>query len=163
MLCGLPYSGKSTFVQTTQFKDWNIVSSDNILLQIAKELNSTYDDIYARKYKDAEAQMNTELSVYTRNRENIVLDRTHLSVASRNKMIEKVGRRTYSFIAIYFPKVSPKTLQDRMTKRKNQHVPISVIESMEMSYTLPGYGEGFDWVTSADNFIKTNSVMEFRK
>lgn len=67
ILCGIPCSGKSTYVQKLRtLKYWEnsvVLSTDNYIEQRARELNKTYNDIFKETIKEATHNLQKELDL----------------------------------------------------------------------------------------------------
>jgi predicted kinase len=143
-LIGLPASGKSTFIKQEKFKNFKVLSSDNILDQIAKDNNTTYDKIFKDHIKIADQQFRQEFQDAIKNKENIIIDRTNLNPKSRQKLLDQIPD-SYEKIAIIF-EISEAEQTIRLNKRAKEEgktIPPEVIKNMKQSYVPPSKEEGF--------------------
>lgn len=149
ILIGLPGSGKSTWVEkllaSNSGNDFVVVSSDDILENIAKEKNLTYSDVYKEYIGIATSKMKENFRNALINKKNIVWDQTNMSKKKRKGILSELGNDYYK-IAVDFsinPSILKKRLKDRAEKT-GKHIPWSVIESMGSNYNPPSKEEGFD-------------------
>ena len=134
--CGIPGSGKSTFLKKYVKKDESIVSRDEIrfiLLKEGEEYFSHEEDVFNRFVNIIAEFINSGLNVYA--------DATHLNKASRDKLIhalKKVGCEPSSIEAIYFD-VPLKVCLERNEKRyeTKAYVPRGVIRRMFYQLEFP--------------------------
>ena len=134
--CGIPGSGKSTFLKKYVKKDESIVSRDEIrfiLLKEGEEYFSHEEDVFNRFVNIIAEFINSGLNVYA--------DATHLNKASRDKLLyalKKVGCEPSSIEAIYFD-VPLKVCLERNEKRyeTKAYVPRGVIRRMFYQLEFP--------------------------
>ena len=132
-MIGTPCSGKSTYIDNI-LSDCEIISTDDIIEQIAKENNSTYSEMF-EKFKNAVSE-----------NKDIVIDRTNMTVKSRKRFLSNLTKN-YTKYAISFD-VSKETIMERNDKRfkeTGKHIPENVIDSMIKSFQQPTKEEGFDY------------------
>ena len=148
MLIGVPGSGKSTWI--TRFgtdSQHVVISTDNILEQIAQDTNKTYDEVF-HHIKDAEKTMWQDFDRYSREQhETIIVDRTNLSIKSRKRFIDIVKARGYSIEAIVFTTPDSAEWNRRSANRPGKTIPSSILASMVTNYKIPTKDEGFDKIT----------------
>lgn len=134
--CGIPGSGKSTFLKKYVKKDESIVSRDEIrfaLLKDGEEYFSHEEEVFKHFVNIITEFINSGLNVYA--------DATHLNKASRDKLLyalKKVGCEPSSIEAIYFD-VPLKVCLERNEKRyeTRAYVPRGVIRRMFYQLEFP--------------------------
>lgn len=144
ILVGCPASGKSTWTKRLK-GSVTIVSRDDIRFNLVKE-NEYYfskeKQVFNKFINDAEAAFNAGV-------QNVVLDATHVSVASRRKTLNTIAARNIkaNIIAVYF-----ETTVDGCLKRNElragtrSFVPESAIRNMHSQLTKPTLDEGFNHI-----------------
>lgn len=146
MLIGLPGSGKSTWRSTylaSAARPAVTVSSDDMIEQFGAKQGLTYSQAWDMvDFKAIDRQVH-ELFVNALGQgEDIILDRTNMSVKSRNRFLSKVPSH-YEKVAIVFD-VDDAILHERLTKRAEQTgkvIPPAVVATMKASYAAPTEAE----------------------
>jgi predicted kinase len=145
MLVGLPGSGKSTYIaQLKKHKNYVVISTDDILEQIAKDSGISYSDAFNSYYKESEKKMFIHLRQAINKKQNIIIDQTNMTVGSRSRKLGLVPN-SYTKIAVVFS-VDSAELQRRLDNREKEtgkRIPSSVIKSMREAYQEPTKSEGF--------------------
>lgn len=153
VLCGPPGCGKTTFRQR-KLPKWGLVSSDAILMDIAKKRELTYTQAFESYINHASSVFLDALATYTMFQRPIILDRTHTTVESRAITLSRL--KGYRTIAVYFPAMENEQLISRIAEREfqtGQGVPSHVVKEMNARYKYPTIEEGFDAVVSANEFV----------
>ena len=155
MLCGLPGTGKSTYIKLLNQqlrgydkRDATVISSDNILELIGNEYGLIYNDIFGDiSYSFAERMMyKVAEKVFEREDRTIVWDQTNLTVKSRAKKLAMVPEHYWKEAIIFNP---PLDHHDRLRKRaltEGKLIPWDVLASMNSRFVKPTHAEGFDSV-----------------
>lgn len=143
MLIGVPASGKSTWRE--QFFETNramIISTDDILEDIAATQNKTYNDVFKDNIKFATKQMDVHMRVALESKMDIVWDQTNLTVKSRKGKLDKVPEH-YEKIAVVF--LTPEDAEwQRRLDRPGKSIPQNILMGMRDSMQFPDPEEGFD-------------------
>ena len=93
MLIGIPGVGKSTWIEKFFQDECFVVSTDNIIQEIADETNSTYDDVFSKYIKVADRMMWESFDKFIEGLYNpIIIDRTNLSIKSRSKFFDRLNK-----------------------------------------------------------------------
>lgn len=143
MMCGIPGSGKSTYV-ATNFPDATVISRDAIRFALLKE----GDDYFA--YEDTVLQIfYTEIqNAIDNDKENdIIIDATHLTPKARAtclKELKNLNKVNLVALSIEVPLAIALYRNDKRTGRAR--VPDTVIRNMYKSYQIPTVEEGFNEV-----------------
>ena len=153
MMCGIPCSGKSTYIRrgvenTDYFDEYVILSTDNYIENIAKENNTTYNEIFQDVIEEATVKMYQDLDLAIQRGKSIIWDQTNLSKKTRKKKLKKIpGEYTKTAIIL------PLTLEEafiRNSQRANKFIARSVIHRMYHQFELPTEDEGFDVIMTHD-------------
>ena len=159
MLCGIPGSGKSTWAQTHINKisdDVKYVSRDIIRFSIVKE-----DEEYFSHENEVFKQFVEEIKDGLANHKDTIADATHLSKASRSKLLRNLGSSLkeckINIIAIRTPlEIALERNEER--KGTRSYVPRGVIRRMKSQYEIPSEEEGFDKIIFYD---ETNPSVQY--
>ena len=143
IMVGLPGTGKSTHVKRYALPDAVILSTDNIIEKRCEFEGLTYSQGFKLFIDDATKQFNAELAQALKDRKNIMVDRTNLTVNSRHKLLARVPK-DYKKYAMYVP--IPEDWSTRLANRPGKCIPDSVISTMMMDFQMPTLDEGFDAV-----------------
>lgn len=158
ILCGPSGSGKSTLRhEMTRESTYVVLSTDDILMQIAEHDNMTYQEAYAEHSKLTEKQFQEKFRWAMSKGLDIIVDRTNLTPEKRASFItalSETGR--YEIIAcapaLDFSKSEDRAvLLDRARDRRDRGEPMPghvIVQQME-AYVPPTLDEGF------------NSIREF--
>lgn len=158
VLCGLPASGKSTWIENDfrnfwypdedlniSWKDFVILSTDNIIDEYAKSVGKTYDEVFNDYIKIAEKIFLSRFDEAVKEGKNIIVDRTHLNVNSRAKTLSKFNSN-YVVTAIAFKTPDFKEHKRRLDNRPGKTIPDHVMTAMTKNASLPSIDEGFTFV-----------------
>jgi predicted kinase len=143
MLIGVPGAGKSTWIRSQEWHaDTVLISSDNIIEDIAQQRGITYDDAYSGLIDDATKIMLSEVRAAVAAGRNIVWDQTNTSVKSRREKLRML--KGYYVVAVMFPTPEPEELERRLASRPGKTIPRHVMECMTTHLAAPTLAEGFD-------------------
>lgn len=148
MLVGVPASGKSTWIEKEFQGECSIISTDNIIQDLADDDGKTYNDVFQKYIKVAEAMMWKEFdSVVSNGCYPIVIDRTNMTVKSRGKFFERLKNfhrnHGYEIEAVIFNTPDETEWNRRLNSRVDKTIPQNVLHSMVASYQEPTVSEGF--------------------
>lgn len=159
VMVGLPGLGKSTLVEKERAIYAGIdmpvfvYSTDDLIEAAAKELGSTYNEVFETMIKSVTEAANASLDVAVKNRQDIIWDQTNLGVGKRRKIINRMRQAGYQVRCVCI--VPPESghisdLKDwkyRLANRPGKTIPDEVLTNMYRSFTLPTVEEGFDMIT----------------
>ena len=141
LLCGLPCSGKSTFIKNCgvlEYSDASIISRDDILM----ELSNTDD--YQKAWKSADQEkvnlvLEERFIKAVHQRKDVIVDMTNMSRKSRNKFTCRVPKKEYGSKCILFATGLDEITRRNIKRREetNKFIPKEVYLNMERSFTLP--------------------------
>ena len=143
MMCGVPGSGKSTYV-TTNHPDAIVVSRDVIRFALLKE----GDDYFA--YEDTVLQIfyaEIQNAIDSDSEQDIIRDATHLTPKARATCLQNLknlDKVNLVALSIEVPLAIALYRNDKRTGRAR--VPDTVIRNMYKSYKIPTVEEGFNEV-----------------
>lgn len=144
MLIGIPYSGKSTFVENYfKYKQYTILSTDSFIETKARLLDKNYSEIFKETIAEATEYMHKQLHYALSNNLDIIWDQTNLASKTRKQKLLLLPD-TYTKIGCVFETPSYEELVSRRASRKEKNIPLEVIENMKKTFELPSLEEGFD-------------------
>jgi predicted kinase len=144
MLVGIPTAGKSTFSNDKKYKDYVRVSSDDILQEVAKERQQSYNTVFKGNIRFAQIAMMKVLRKAIEDGKSIIWDQTNLTKKQRRDKLKYIPDY-YKKTAVYFV-VSLETALKRNTQRPGKVIPPEILERMIKEYELPTNEEGFDTI-----------------
>lgn len=151
MLCGIPTSGKSTYVEKLKKLDyWEnsvVLSTDNYIEKQAQRMGMTYNQIFDDVIDDATRELELQFNMAKDKGKDIIWDQTNLSVKTRRKKLSKLPSY-YRRSAVYF-EVSLEEALERNKHREGKFIPESILKRMWHQFEIPICNEGFDYVEKA--------------
>jgi predicted kinase len=142
ILIGLPASGKSTYREECHGNRM-VISTDDIIEDIADRYGFNYNDIFKSAFKFAEQVFWDDFKVAIEDGEDIIIDRTNLSVKSRSKFLSRLIENNYEVTAVIFPTPELSEWNRRLDSRPGKTIPADVLENMMASFEVPTLEEGF--------------------
>jgi predicted kinase len=162
ILCGLPGCGKSTLrnkllqfdsdeiadclsVADRSTLKFDVISSDDFIEQKSKDRGITYSQGFRLFVDQAEKHVFEQLRNADKN--NIIVDRTNLSVKSRRRVFSALTKH-FNKIAVYFD-IPYEVIDRRVAERAlsaGKNIPAGVLDTMQRSYVYPSVDEGFNQV-----------------
>ena len=148
-LIGVPASGKSTWVKNQDWADnCVVVSTDEFVEDYAKEVGSTYSDVFV-DYMPTAVKLMADKVVRAREAgKDIIWDQTSTTVKSRARKFNML--RDYEHIAVVFKTPEHTELMRRLFSRPGKDIPDHVIYSMIGSWEDPTEEEGFSQIWFAN-------------
>ena len=161
-MVGLPAMGKSTLVKSERaiYKGIDfpvfVYSTDDLLEAAAKDLGSTYDEVFETMIKSVTEAANASLDVAVKKRQDIIWDQTNLGVKKRAKIINRMKQAGYQVRCVCI--IPPESDYDgdkedwvhRLANRPGKTIPQHVLSNMIDSFVVPTVDEGFDMITFYD-------------
>lgn len=145
LLCGIPYSGKSTLAKKDSvLSKLSCLSSDAIILAKAEQHGTTYDKIFLESIKEAEKEFFKQVNEHFDAGKSFVIDRTNGNPKTRRKLCQKAKEQGYRAVCIYFEPPSDEEIERRIAMRKNQSLSLQRVQAFKNSFVLPTLDEGFD-------------------
>lgn len=166
ILVGLPYSGKSTYLnsipdrtyakaeQDLRANQWHILSTDYLIDQLCAEQGLTYQQGFEQFIKQATRTYNDCLDAAIKLKRHIIVDRTNVTSSGRKQLIAQVRTVNPDAViqAIVFqPKMSLEQWLQRISKRTERVVPFNVLIGMANRFEMPTTEEGFDHVITKNS------------
>jgi predicted kinase len=142
-LVGVPGSGKSTWFEKTQVGQ--LISSDEIIESVAAEYEMSYNEVFQDLIKFADKAMWRNLELCAQDQEDVVIDRTNLTVKSRKRFMNFL--KGYEFEAFVFPTPEETEWRRRLDSRPGKTIPAHVLVSMLKNFESPTEKEGFSKIT----------------
>lgn len=155
ILIGAPAAGKSTWVQKQFQCECHVLSTDNIIEELADAMGKTYDEIFSDYIKVAEKMFWEDFDRHvSEGYSPIFIDRTNMSIKSRARIFNRLQqwhrRHGYTVSAVVFSTPDPVEHERRLVSRPGKTIPKDVVESMIESYEMPIYKEGFNNICLAE-------------
>ncbi len=142
VLVGVPGSGKSTWVKNQEWaNDCVIVSTDEFVEDYAKEVGSTYNEVFD-DYMPTAVKLMAEKVVRAREAgKDIIWDQTSTTVKTRARKFNMLP--DYYAIAVVFKTPEAEELAKRLASRPGKNIPDHVMRSMTKYFEMPTEDEGF--------------------
>jgi predicted kinase len=150
MLIGIPCSGKSTWLQSQDLAQAQILSTDNWVEHFAQLNNVTYTEIFKRVIGEATRLMKEDLRKAIQNQHTIFWDQTNGTAKIRADKLRQIPI-TYRKVAVYFPTPDDQELDRRLKSRVGKQIPANVVWGMKSSLQPPDLSEGFDEIIVVNN------------
>ena len=145
LLCGIPYSGKSTSAgKYPVLSGLPCLSSDAIILAKAEQQGTTYDRIFFESIKDAEKTFQNQVTAHFEAGKPFIIDRTNGTPDTRRKLCQTARKYGFRTVCIYFEPPSDEEIRKRIAMRKNQTLSLQRVLAFKNSFVLPTLDEGFD-------------------
>jgi len=148
MLCGIPTSGKSTYVEKLKkipyWENAVVLSTDSYIEKQAQRLGRTYNEIFDDVIDDATRELELEFNEAKNDGRDIIWDQTNLTVKTRRKKLSKLPS-WYHRGAVYFEITLEEALKRNET-REGKFIPESIIKRMYHQFEIPTMTEGFEYV-----------------
>lgn len=149
LMCGIPGSGKSTYLKTRFSQSSRVISRDEIRFSMVKE-----DEEYFSKEKAVYAEFIRQIKEALETNTEVFADATHLNETSRAKTLRSLGKSLkdveVNVIWVRVP-VEVAIQQNENRKGTRSYVPKSVIRRMHSQVTPPTKEEGFDHIYVFEN------------
>lgn len=146
MLAGIPTSGKSSFVKKLmrfpQWQDVVVLSTDNYIERVAKDNDTTYNEIFSDVIDEATRQLEISLNEAKDKGKDIIWDQTNLTPKTRKKKLSRFSS-SYKRTCVYF-KIELEEALIRNKQRKGKFIPENVLTQMYEQFQIPTLAEGFD-------------------
>lgn len=149
ILCGLPASGKSSYVESLP-DDVIVISRDNLLEKVAAHRGITYDEAFHLQMNDAtvkqeiDQELNKTIQHAKSTISNVVIDMTNLSKKSRRRWIGQFGKHYRKECILFLTGISEITNRNEIRSTTGKSIPDNVYLHMMKSFNLPMYSEGLD-------------------
>lgn len=154
VMVGLPGSGKTTYSKE-YFPDYQRLSSDDLLEEIARRSGKTYNEVYKSHIALTDTQFMLNLRLAIAKGADIVVDRTNLSKRSRSRiltpLIELQRVADYNVTAILM-NTDLDVIKARLKAREKEGktIPEAVMNQMTMLYEPIGSEELINEVIEVD-------------
>ena len=165
LMVGCPASGKSSYAKSliTQLNTmypneenlYKYISRDAIRFSLLKE-----DEQYFSVEKEVFNVFIAEIRAAIKADINyIIIDATHISKASRKKVLRELDLKDYQLTVCYL-EADLKTLCERNTQREGRAVvPETAIRNMFNSYERPTYLEFSTYISNPVNIVKGGNTL----
>lgn len=151
ILVGVPGSGKSTWLKQRDNENIHVVSTDDIIEDIADTYELTYNEAFKELIRFADMVMVKDMIFFAENGYELYIDRTNMSVKSRAQFINKLKKYGYTFDAVVFETPENGEWERRLNSRPGKNIPAEALERMQNMYQVPTKEEGFETITFISN------------
>lgn len=167
-LIGLPGCGKSTYredlVRRTDFNGV-IASTDDSIEELAEMQGLTYDEVYVQAIGAATKVFEQTLDIAFKNNLDIIVDRTNLSIKTRDRFMKRARKQGYDCTAIIFACPNLRHEIDEWNKRLGQRpgktIPPHILKDMRERYNPPSDKEGFCDYEFVDTFMQREPQIAY--
>jgi predicted kinase len=141
-LVGVPASGKSTWIKSQNWAvDCVVVSTDEFVEDYAREVGSTYSEVFD-DYMPTAVKLMADKVVRARDAgKDIIWDQTSTTVKTRARKFNMLP--DYEHIAVVFRTPDEAELSRRLASRPGKNIPAHVMRSMINHFEMPSEEEGF--------------------
>ena len=147
MLIGVPGSGKSTYIDELKAqspaRDYVVLSTDDVLERLGNEHGWNYRQAYENiPFKKVQAIFNIDFRQAVKDKKDIIIDQTNLTVKSRARKLNKLPKE-YKKIAVVF-NIDADEMKRRLDKRvaeDGKSVPQHILDNMIGYYVPPSRSE----------------------
>lgn len=151
MMVGLPYSGKSTYVNRIDFlRELPQVSMDDEVERLCRARGLTYNTGYNAVAKEAGKAVKARVRDLIERQESFVWDGTNLTKKSRAKKLARLKANHYTVVAIVMPALNAFDEANRRLGRLDKIIEDPILESMRESFEAVTFDEGFDLVYNVE-------------
>mgnify|MGYP002071960652 CR=1 FL=1 len=144
ILVGPPLSGKTTWIRNN-FPNTEVISRDEIVMELAGTRN--YDIAFnSVDQKEVDRVLHQRMVNVNKNRENVIIDMTHMTSKRRKQNLEYFDNDYYK-LCVIFPLLSEEEYERRNQKRieeENKNLPMHIVKRMISQYQPIRQDEGFD-------------------
>ena len=143
LMCGVPGSGKSTWIKNRSV-DTNYIhcSRDKIRFSLLKDKDNYFANetlVFNSWVKEINEAIQNEI-------ENIYIDATHLNEKSRNKVLNKLNlNKEVNIIPVNFIIPLNVCLERNAKRSGREYVPEDVIKNMFKSFKPASHNEKYDY------------------
>lgn len=145
LLCGLPYSGKSTVAARLEraMPDAFVMSVDPLVHARAAAKGLTYRDLWPQGFKAAEKEMLARLRTAIAAGRDVIWDQINITRKRRLTVLRRFPG-AYWRECVYVLCSSPDEIERRRAERPGQFIPEDVIAGMRADFQRPDMSEGYD-------------------
>ena len=146
MLCGIPTSGKSTYVSELllDYPDAVVLSTDNYIERVARETGKTYNEVFESSIKKAGDHLYRQLYGARDEGKVVIWDQTNLTSKTRKKKLKNFPF-SYTKRCVYF-EVSIDEALERNKRREGKFIPKEVLKRMYSQFEIPTENERFNTI-----------------
>jgi len=170
VLVGPPAIGKSTYTKKALSSlQPIIINRDEVVEQLSNEKGLTYNEYYQRLgdpdladlREEVEYTVQQQFKKAVENKNNIVVDMTHMNKNSRKKTLKYVTSNDYEKVAVVFKfdkkmipnlqKISENRAKELAQVGKIKYIPDHVFQEMADRFEPVDNEEGFDTIVHVDD------------
>ncbi len=146
MLCGIPTSGKSTYVNELllDYPDATVLSTDNYIERVARESGKTYNDVFESSIKKAGDHLYRQLYSARGEGKVVIWDQTNLTSKVREKKLKHFPLSCIK--KCFYFEISLDEALERNERREGKFIPKSVLKRMHSQFEIPTEDGGFNTI-----------------
>lgn len=155
MMCGIPGSGKSTFVEK-RLSDYKVcrISRDEIRFSLLKD----GEDYFLKEKQVFNKFIKAINSALARGEKNIVVDATHLTNTSRKAVLRQFKYVPKEIHAIYLDCPLDVAIERNSYRVGRAFVPVAAIKNMYSIFKKPTLKEGFSSILTVNEESQIKEV-----
>lgn len=139
VMCGIPGSGKSSFIASHINEDKMIcISRDKIRFQFVAE-----DEEYFSKENEVWKEFVRQINYFLGKGYDVIADATHINQGSRRKLLNEITVKGIDYKAIYMDTPVSICLERNSLRKGRACVPSTAIKRMYSQFEEPIIEEGF--------------------
>ena len=149
-MLGIPYSGKSTFIEKHScLSGMPVVSLDDEVMTLTGGDYSRWAEVVTLANQRLEEKLNGLINQH----QSFVIDKTNVSQIERQTLIARLKSEGYQLAAIVLDVPDETVLKERILKRTQKRIPTEVMERMKANYYcgLDSLTDEFDSVLFVDS------------
>lgn len=150
ILCGIPTSGKSTYVDKLLRLDyWQnsvVMSTDYFIEFYAKQQGKTYNEVFSDAIRHAIPKADALLKYAIHHKKNIIWDQTNLTVKKRKEKLNLIPKSYYKSATYFEISLDEALKRNEIRKLTGKEIPVPVLKQMYNRFTIPTIEEGFEYV-----------------
>jgi len=155
-LVGPPLVGKTTFIKTLHGAEFEVISSDSILIELhgSDDYGMAFTSVDKTTH---DLELSRRIIESIKLKKNIIFDLTNLRIIRRRRNLGQCSRKIYTNIAIIFPNISEETCIKRNESRRlteSKYINPNLISQMIAEYQPVDYSEGFSEIIYLKNTTK---------
>lgn len=154
LLCGISYSGKSSWILSFLEKhpDFVVLSSDSLVFELANREKISYGEAFKKLIKNG--QLNklfvAKALEVAKSGQNCIIDQTNLTAKTRIRKLRWFNNYKEKE-AVWFEVPSKNEIEKRRNGRKSHKICDSTLQNQIEQFSIPTLEEGFTKISKYQN------------